>query len=125
MIYGEKDAEKELLDESLMNKLDDYSFAQQKGDADEVDKVRYYWAYNMPCAVLVNKDDPLFWADHLKPIYELLYKDVLLNVRTALAAGFKEIIQLIPIDKMEKDEDKEYFITVLNHFLKDNDESIS
>ena len=61
----------------------------------------------------------------MKPIYELLYKDVLLNVRTALAAGFKEIIKLIPIDKMEKDEDKEYFITVLNHFLKDSDESIS
>jgi len=46
----------------------------------------------MPCAVLVNKDDPKFWTTHLKPIYELLYKDILINVRTALAAGFKEII---------------------------------
>jgi len=26
---------------------------------------------------------------------------------------------------MEKEEEKEYFITVLNHFLKDNDDSIS
>lgn len=125
LVFGDKDAEKELLDESLMNKLDDYSFAQNKGDADEVEKVRYYWAYNMPCAVLVNKDTPSFWVDHLKPIYELLYKDILINVRTALASGFKEIINILPIDKMETDEEKEYFITVLNHFLKDNDETIS
>jgi len=27
LIFGDKDPEKELLDESLMNKLEDYSFA--------------------------------------------------------------------------------------------------
>mgnify|MGYP006893258641 CR=1 FL=1 len=97
------DAEKELLEESLINKLDDYSFTQNK--ADDIDKVRYYWAYNMPCAVLVNQGTT-FWDDHLKPKYDLLYKDILLNVRTALAAGFKEIIGLLNIEKMEKDEDK-------------------
>jgi len=34
-----------------MNKLDEYSFMQNK--TDDVDKIRYYWAYNLPCAVLV------------------------------------------------------------------------
>ena len=40
------------LEDSLMNKLEEYSFAQNKSD--DVDKVRYYWAFNMPCAILVN-----------------------------------------------------------------------
>ncbi len=39
-------------EDSLMNKLDDYSFMQNKND--DVDKIKYYWAYNMPCAIMVN-----------------------------------------------------------------------
>lgn len=43
------------LEDSLMNKLEEYSFAQNKSD--DIDKVRYYWAYNMPCAILVSGCD--------------------------------------------------------------------
>jgi hypothetical protein len=110
------------LEESLMNKLEEYSFAQNK--TDDVDKVRYYWAYNMPCAILVSGCDIKFWNDVLKSIYDLLHKDVLVNVRTAMAAGFKEVIKLIDLSKMEKDTDKQYFINVLNQYLKDSDDSI-
>jgi hypothetical protein len=41
------------LEDSLINKLDDYSFMQNKSD--DVDKIKYYWAYNMPCAIKVNQ----------------------------------------------------------------------
>ena len=81
-----------------MNKIEEYSMGHTQ--ADDIDKVRYYWAYNMPCAILVNSNNDL-WIDTLKPIYDLLYKDVLINVRTAMAAGFKEVIELVNIDKME------------------------
>ena len=115
MIYGDKDD----LDSSLMDKLDDYSFMQNK--ADDVDKVKYYWAYNLPCALLVNEKSK-FWFSHMKNIYDLLYKDVLINLRTTIAASFKDIIDLLEIEKMEKEEERQYFVTVLNHFLKDSEE---
>ena len=51
MIFGVGE-EKNDIEDSLMNKLDEYSFMQNK--TDDVDKIRYYWAYNMPCAILVN-----------------------------------------------------------------------
>ena len=121
MIFGGEEKKSDVED-SLMNKLDEYSFMQNK--TDDVDKVRYYWAYNMPCAILVNGGSK-FWFDHLKNIYELLYKDILINVRTAMSAGFKEIIELLDIDKMEDLEERKFFVTVLNHYLKDTDEKIS
>ena len=117
MIYGGKD-EKDLED-SLLNKLDDYSFMQNK--IDDVDKIKYYWAYNLPCAILCNGRSK-FWFSHLKGIYDILYKDILINVRTAMSAGFKEIIELLDIDKMEKAEDRDYFVTVLDHYLQDTEE---
>ena len=63
--------------------------------------------------------------DHMKNIYELLYKDILLNVRTTMAAGFKEVINLVEIEKMENPEDQQYFITIINHYLKDTEEIVS
>ena len=99
MIFGGKDE----LNSSLMDKLDDYSFMQNK--ADDVDKVKYYWAYNLPCTLLVNGKS-LFWFSHLKNIYDLLYKDVLINLRTTIAASFKDIIDLLEIDKMENKDDR-------------------
>ena len=84
MIFGNAE-EKDEIEDSLVDKLDEYSFMQNKSD--DVDKVRYYWAYNMPCAILVNGGNS-FWLSHLKNIYELLYKDILINVRTAMSAGF-------------------------------------
>ena len=123
LIFGDTTDDKDILEESLVDKIDGYSFAQNK--ADDVDKVRYYWAFNMPCAILVcGKDNAQFWNDNLKTIYDMLHKDILLNVRTAMAAGFKEIIKLLDIQKMENETEKQYFITILNHYLKDTEEAI-
>ena len=110
LIFGS--VEDKDLEDSLMNKLEEYSFAQNKSD--DVDKVRYYWAYNMPCAILVSGNSLTFWKDNLKTIYEMLHRDVLVNVRTAMAAGFKEIIKLIDFSKLDKDTEKQFFINVLN-----------
>ena len=63
-----------------------------------------------------------FWFSHLKNIYELLYKDILINTRTTMSAGFKEVIELLEIEKMDKPEDRQFFVTVLNHYLKDTDD---
>ena len=75
----------------------------------------------MPCALLVNGGQK-FWTDHMKSIYEMLYKDMLVNVRTAMSSGFKEIIELLDIDKMEKEEERKFFVDVLNHYLIDTEE---
>jgi len=87
------------LEGSLMEKLEEYSFMQNKSD--DAEKVKYYWAYNLPCALLVNGRQK-FWQSHLKGIHSMLYKDSQLNVRTAMSAGFKEVIDLLDIQKMEK-----------------------
>ena len=112
LIFPEAEGE---LEDSL--KLDEYSFMQNKSD--DVDKIKYYWAYNMPCAIMVNP--ALFWKSHLRNVYELLYKDILINIRTTMSSSFKEIIELVQIEKMEKD-DRQFFINVLNHYLKDTEE---
>ena len=67
-----------------------------------MDKIKYYWAYNMPCAIMVNPAP--FWKSHLRNVYELLYKDILINIRTTMSSSFKEIIELVQIEKMEKDD---------------------
>ena len=82
---------------------------------------RYYWAYNIPCALLVNGKSK-YWFSSLKNVYEILYKDILINLRTSISASFKEIIEILEINKMEKVEDRQFFVTVLNHFLKDSDD---
>ena len=112
LIFPEVEGE---LEDSL--KLDEYSFMQNKSD--DVDKIKYYWAYNMPCAIMVNSAP--FWKSHLRNVYELLYKDILINIRTTMSSSFKEIIELVQIEKMEK-EDRQFFINVLNHYLKDTEE---
>lgn len=95
-------ADKDDLENSMIDKLDDYSFMQNK--TDDVDKVKYYWAYNLPCALMVN-GKATFWFDHIKNIYDMLYKDVLINLRTTLASSFKEVIQILDISQMQdKDE---------------------
>lgn len=122
LIFGTID-DKDLLEESLMNKLDEYSFAQNKSD--DLDKVRYYWAYNLPCALLVTGSDLEFWNSTLKNIYDMLHKDILLNVRTTMAAGFKEVIRLIDFSRLDNEQERGYFIKVLNQYLKDSDKLIS
>ena len=39
-----------------------------------------------------------------------------------MSAGFKEIIDLLDIDKMEQEKDRQFFVDVLNHYLKDSEE---
>ena len=101
MILNGKDPNE--LENSLMEKLDDYSFMQNK--TDDIDKIKYYWAYNMPCALLVNGKSK-YWFASLKNIYEILYKDILINLRTSISSSFKEIIEILEINKMEKVEDR-------------------
>jgi hypothetical protein len=45
-----------------------------------------------------------FWKSHLRNVYELLYKDILINIRTTMSSSFKEIIELVQIEKMEKED---------------------
>ena len=87
---------------------------------DDIDKVKYYWAYNMPCALMVNGKQR-FWFDHIKPFYEMLYQDILLNIRTTVSSSFKELITILEIEKMQP-EQRSFFVDVLNHFLKDTEE---
>jgi len=39
-----------------------------------------------------------------------------------MSAGFREIIDLLDIDKMEQEKDRKFFVDVLNHYLKDSEE---
>ena len=40
---------------------------------DSTDKLKEMWAFNLPCALLVNTKD--YWPK-LKPIYEEIYRDL-------------------------------------------------
>jgi hypothetical protein len=64
---------------------------------DDIDKVKYYWAYFMPCALLLNGGNS-YWESRLREIFTRLYKDVLLNVRKSLAAGMFEIMKLVDME---------------------------
>ena len=59
----------------------------------------------MPCALLVNGKSK-YWFASLKNIYEILYKDILINLRTSISSSFKEIIEILEINKMEKVEER-------------------
>lgn len=52
-----------------MKKLDEYSFMQNKPDDVDVEGIRYQWAYNLPCALMVNGGQK-FWFSHLKSFYD-------------------------------------------------------
>lgn len=39
-----------------------------------------------------------------------------------MSAGFKEVIDLLDIETMQDNEERQYFVTVLNHFLKDTED---
>jgi hypothetical protein len=120
MVFGSKAGESDLDSSLMLDKLDEYSFMQNT-KSDDVDKIKYHWAFNLPCALLVNGKSK-FWFAHAKAIYELLYKDILLNLRTTISASFKEVIEILEIEKMEDVEERRFFVDVLNHFLKDTEE---
>ena len=85
---------------------------------DDIDKIKYNWAYFMPCVLLINNAQA-FWPIKLKAIYEKLYKDILITTRKTLAASLLEIVKLID---MKVDANQVLILEVINAFLSDIDE---
>lgn len=104
-----KDEMKDLdIEESLMEKVDEFA-----GKNEDVEKVKNQWAYNLPCALLVNGGQK-YWLAHLKPIYKILLKDTPTEAKTALSAGFKELINLVSIEKLESKEERQFILEIMN-----------
>ena len=80
------------------------------------------WAFNLPCILMVN-GGKAYWKSTVKPIYQELYKDILLNVRKSLAASLIEVAKLIDLkDDAPGSEDHLFMVEVANHLLSDVDE---
>ena len=79
---------------------------------DDVDKVKYYWAYFIPCSLVLNGGN-VFWESKIRDVFQKLYKDVLVNVRKSLAAGMVEIMKLVD---MESKNNQKFFIEALKQF---------
>ena len=92
------------------------SFAPNQND--DVDKIKYYWSFFMPCAILLNGGQP-YWYFKVKPVFLKLHKDILLNVRKSLAASLFEVMKLVDMDSKE---DQAFFMDVLRHFMSDIEE---
>lgn len=76
---------------------------------DDVDKVKYYWAYFIPCSLVLNGGN-VFWESKIKDVFQKLYKDVLVNVRKSLAAGMVETMKLVDMDSKNN---QKFFIEAL------------
>jgi len=83
---------------------------------DDVDKLKFQWAFNMPAVLLVQ--GPSYWDNSLKQVHTYLQGDLQISVRKTLAAGLKEIIGLIEVDGGSK----EMLIDYVKGVLKDIDE---
>jgi len=73
---------------------------------DSTDKLKEMWAFNLPCALLVNSAD--YWPK-IKPIYEEIYRDLQISIKRSLAAS------LIEVGKIHLDQD--FLLEVIRHFL--------
>jgi predicted transcriptional regulator len=73
---------------------------------DSTDKLKEMWAFNLPCALLVNSSD--YWS-RIKPIYEEIYRDLQTSIKRSLAAS------LIEVGKIHLDQD--FLLEVLRYFL--------
>lgn len=80
---------------------------------DDIDKVKYYWAYFIPCALMLNGGQN-YWESRIKGVFQKLYKDILLNVRKSLAAGLYEIMKLVDL---KNQENQKFFIEALVQLL--------
>ena len=67
---------------------------------DDVDKMKYNWAFFMPCALLINGGQS-YWKAKLKNVYQKLYKDILLNTRKTLASSLVEVMKLVDMKEPE------------------------
>lgn len=63
---------------------------------DDVDKVKFNWAFNMPCVLLCNQGQ-VYWERKVKQIYYLLYKDIILGTRKTLSASLIEVMKLVDL----------------------------
>jgi hypothetical protein len=76
---------------------------------DDTDKVKLAWAYNMPAALSIYSDKTQLWDKCLRDVYKVLYKDLVLSIRSSLAASLHEIIGLVGSkfeeNKTESEED--------------------
>jgi len=89
---------------------------------DEIDKIKECWAFNFPCVLLVN-GGKTYWTRKAKPVFIILYKDILLNVRKSLAASLFEVARLIKLnDDLDENDDRTFLVEVANHFLADSKE---
>jgi hypothetical protein len=73
---------------------------------DSTDKLREMWAFNLPCALLVNS--PSYWPK-LKPVYTEIFKDLQLSVKRSLAASLIEVCKI--------HLDQEFMLEVITFFL--------
>jgi hypothetical protein len=58
---------------------------------DSTDKLREMWAFNLPCALLVNSAS--YWPK-LKPVYTEIFKDLQLSIKRSLAASLIEVCKI-------------------------------
>jgi len=90
------------LEESKSNKR----LSMSSNAQDEIDKIKECWAFNFPCILLVNGGKS-YWTQTAKAVYQVLQKDVLINVRKSLAASLVEICRLINLsDDADENEDR-------------------
>lgn len=68
---------------------------------EDVDTIKHMWAFNMPCALLINGGRE-YWQQTICQIYKLLYKEESLSVKTSLAAGLIEVANLIDLQDEEQ-----------------------
>lgn len=61
---------------------------------DDLDKIKYSWAFNMPCILLVNGGQS-FWQQRAMSVYEMLSKEIILNIRKTLASSLVEVMKLV------------------------------
>lgn len=85
---------------------------------DDVDKIKYYWAFYSGCALLINGGED-YWLSTLKPIYEKLYKDLQINVRKTLASSLVEVMKQVD---MGNPDNQEFFMKVIQQFTQDIEE---
>lgn len=88
---------------------------------DEFDKLKEMWAYNMPCLLLINSGRK-FWTETARPVYVQLTEEILQKVRSSLAASLHEIAKLVDLRADSAEEDRVFFIKVMNQLLADNEE---
>ena len=89
---------------------------------DEIDKIKECWAFNFPCVLLVN-GGKAYWTRVARAVYQVLYRDILINVRKSLAASLVEICRLIGLkDENDENDDRTFMVEVANHLLADVDE---